>query len=42
MADVNPISRTTPIVNYLAFRACIASNSTGGRYPRLECNRFLL
>jgi hypothetical protein len=25
-----------------ALRACRASNSTGGRYPRLECNRFLL
>ena len=25
-----------------AFRACSASNSTGGRYPRLECNRLWL
>ena len=25
-----------------AFRACSASNSTGGRYSRLECNLFLL
>ncbi len=25
-----------------ARRACLASNSTGGRYPRLECNRFWL
>ena len=25
-----------------AFGACSASNSTGGRYPRLECNRFWL
>jgi hypothetical protein len=24
------------------FRACCPSNSTGGRYPRLECNRFSL
>jgi hypothetical protein len=23
-----------------AFRTCMASNSTGGRYPRLECKRF--
>ena len=26
----------------LSFRACNASNSTGGRYPRLECNLFWL
>jgi hypothetical protein len=26
----------------LAFWACIASNSSGGTYPRLECNRFWL
>ncbi len=26
----------------LAFRACSASNSTGGRYPRLECSLFWL
>ncbi len=26
-----------PVLN-----AYFASNSTGGRYPRLECNRFLL
>ena len=26
----------------LAFRACSTSNSTGGRYPRLECKRFWL
>ena len=25
-----------------AFMACRASNSTGGRYPRLECNLFWL
>ena len=25
-----------------AFRTCSASNSTGGRYPRLECNLFWL
>jgi uncharacterized protein YjbI with pentapeptide repeats len=24
------------------FRACSASNSTGGRYPRLECSLFWL
>jgi hypothetical protein len=25
-----------------AFGACSASNSTGGRYPRLECSLFWL